>query len=387
MAEDARSASTDCPARHDHRRGSAWPGFRRDPRTATKRSARGSTRQGGRQPSAASVALALCILLGVGQTGVSSAPEASAFRQDATATTAETTRETTSPTIAFALPGGRVFPEGVACDPASGNFFVGSTEDGTVFRGNVRSGAAGAEVFLPPGADGRDAVTGLKVDERGRLFVAGRRTGRAFVYDATSGRLIKALRTPPSERTLINDVAVTDDAAYFTDSFRPTLFRVPLTANGVGEMEPWLDLTGTPIAYGTGFNLNGIAATPDGRFLLAVHYDAGDLYRIDTRTREVTRVDLGSRNGTLTTGDGILLDDQALYVVRGGPGEIVPVNLSADLTRGEVGEAFSHPSFRAPTTIAACGDGRLLVVNSQLNMEGGGGLPELPFTVSSIPIP
>lgn len=295
-----------------------------------------------------------------------------------------------TPTVAgaattFALPGEEVFPEGVTCDPASGNFFVGSTADGTIYRGNVRSSAGAAAVFLPGGADGREAVTGLKLDGRGRLFAAGRRTGRAFVYDATSGDLIKAFETPQAESTLINDVAVTTDAAYFTDSFRPILFRVPLTEDEVGEMEPWLDLRGTAIAYGSGFNLNGIAATPDGRFLLTVHYDAGELYRIDTEDKTVTRVDLGGE--TLPTADGILLDGQTLYVVLGGPEEIVPVSLSEDLARGEVGDGFADPSFRDPTTIAASGDGRLLVVNSQLAMEGGGGAPELPFTVSIIPIP
>ncbi|MBA3416178.1 MAG: superoxide dismutase, partial [Chloroflexia bacterium] len=288
-------------------------------------------------------------------------------------------------TVTFALPGDRVFPEGVACDPATGNFFVGSTEDGAVYRGNIGSGGAEAEVFLPAGGDGREAVTGLKVDDQGRLFVAGRMTGRVFVYDAVSGDLIQAFETPPTENTLINDIAMTEDAAYVTDSFRPVLFRIPLDAAGVGELEEWLDLDGTPIAYGDGFNLNGIAATPDGRSLLTVHYDRGELFRIDIEDQSVTQVDLGG--ASLETADGILLDGETLYVVLGGPGEIVPVTLSEDLTTGEVGEPFADPSFRNPTTLAACGDGRLLVVNSQLDMAGEGGAPELPFTVSSIAIP
>jgi len=281
----------------------------------------------------------------------------------------------------FVLPGGRVFPEGVAHDPASGDFFVGSTQDGAVYRGNVRGGSRETEVFLEGGEDGRGGVTGMKVDDRGRLWIAGRTTGGAFVYDAASGRLIRAFETPRAPATLINDVTVTPDAAYFTDSFRPTLFRVPLTPGGdVGEIEPWLDLEGTPIRYQGGFNLNGIAATADGRYLITVQFNTGELYRIDTQSREVAEVDLGGE--TLNTGDGLLLDGRTLYVVRESPAQVVPVRLSEDLASGEVGEPFTDPSLRFPTTVAGY-DERLLIVNSQLNT----GKPKLPFTVSDIPTP
>ncbi|MBA3389467.1 MAG: SMP-30/gluconolactonase/LRE family protein [Rubrobacter sp.] len=280
----------------------------------------------------------------------------------------------------FSLPGGAVFPEGVAYDPATGDFFVGSTRSGAVYRGNVRVGSGEMEVFLEGGADGRGGVTGMKVDREGRLWISGRDSGRAYVYDAGSGELIKVLETPRIASTLINDVTVTEDAAYFTDSFRTTLFRVPLTPGGVGEMEPWLDFGETPISYREGFNLNGITATEDGRFLITVQFNTGRLYRIDTETREITEIDLGGE--TLKTGDGLLLDGRTLYVVRESPGEIVPVRLSEDFASGTAGEAFSDPSFRFPTTIAGYED-RLLVVNSQLNTTR----PKLPFTVSSVPIP
>lgn len=339
-----------------------------DSMNATRRARPGRLRQ---FVSGSSLALALLIGAAGGLAGASQAEQGPA---------------TPVSVQAIVLPGERVFPEGVACDPATGDYFVGSTADGAIFRGTIGSGETEAEIFLPGGEDGREAVTGVKLDAQGRLFVAGRRTGRVFVYDAATGTLIAALATPSAERTLINDLADTNDAAYVTDSFRPILFRVPLTDDGVGDPEPWLDLRDTTIPNGAGFNLNGIAATADGRYLLTVHYDAGTLYRIDTRDKSVIQVDLGA-DDALATGDGILLKDDILYVVLGGPGEIVPVRLAADLASGEVGTAFADPSFRAPTTIADCGDGRLLVVNSQLNMEGGGGTPELPFTLSSIPIP
>ena len=288
--------------------------------------------------------------------------------------------QTTADTQLYTLPGDAVFPEGVAYDAATGDFFVGSTRDGTVYRGNVQDSGGELEVFLAAGTDGRTGVTGMKVDAQGRLFIAGRNTGRAFVYAAASGDLIDVLETPAAPNTLINDVTVTENAAYFTDSFRPIVFRVPLTADGVGEMEAWLELNGTPVTYQNGFNLNGIAATENGRYLLTVQFNTGALYRIDTETRGVIQIDLNGE--ALTTGDGLVLEGRTLYVVRENPAEVVPVALSADFASGDVGEAFTDPSFDLPTTAAKVGE-RLLVVNSQLD----GSAPEPPFTVSSIPVP
>ena len=284
----------------------------------------------------------------------------------------------TPQTQTYTLPGDAVFPEGVAYDAATGNFYVGSTRDGAVYRGNVQDGSSELEVFLPGGGDGRTSVTGMKVDAYGRLFIAGRNTGRAFIYDTATGDLIKVLKTPPATRTLLNDVTVTADAAYFTDSFRPVVFRVSLTPEGVGEMERWLELRTTVIPHGNGFNLNGVAATPDGRYLLTVHFDTGNLYRIDTRTKEVVEIDLDTR---LTTGDGLWLEKRTLYVVRENPASVVTVALSDDLASGEVMATLTHPSLDLPTTLAKVGD-RLLVVNSQLD----GTPPEPPFTVTSLRI-
>lgn len=289
---------------------------------------------------------------------------------------------TQNPTLAaqiYTLPGEAVYPEGVAYDPSTGDFYVGSTQSGTVYRGNVRDGPRELEVFLPGGMDGRTSVTGMKVAD-GRLFIAGRNTGRAFVYETASGELIRVLATPRSQRTLLNDVTVTDDAAYFTDSFRPILFRASITERGVGELMSWLDLRETVIPQGTGFNLNGIAATGDGCYLLTVHFDTGRLYRIDTRTREVVEVNLGGTR--LTTGDGLWLEDTTLYVVRETPASVVTVELSGDLASGEPTATLTHPSFSLPTTLAKADD-RLLIVNSQLD----GTPPELPFSVTSLPLP
>jgi Cu-Zn family superoxide dismutase len=301
-----------------------------------------------------------------------------------TATTTDTTEAVTGTVDAslpasYVLPGEAVFPEGVAFNPATNKFYVGSTTDGTLYEGDLASSEA--TVFSEGGADGRTTAIGMKVDSNGNLWVAGGGTGQMFVYNTADGSLVASYTTPAVEQTFINDVTLTPDgSAYFTDSFRPVLFKISGTEGG--EAESWLDFTGTVLQYGEGFNLNGIAATPDGRYLLTVHSPTGNLFRIDTTSREVVQVDTGEAE--LTAGDGILLIGDTLYVSRNSIGEIVPVTLSADYSTGTAGDAITDPSLIFPTTIAEA-DGSLLVVNSQFNNREG--TPQLPFTVSRIPLP
>ena len=143
--------------------------------------------------------------------------------------------------------------------------------------------------------------------------------------------------------------------------------------------EAWLDLTTTPIVYQAGFNLNGIVATPDDRYLIVSQTNTGELFRIDLATKAVVQIDLG---GESVAGDGLALRGQTLFAVAGGL--IVKVRLSDQFTSGDVLSRTGDASFSSPTTLAIA-RGRLLVVNSQFANQGG--TPTLPFTVSSVPIP
>jgi len=290
--------------------------------------------------------------------------------------------EMSSGSTRFALPGNAVFPEGIAYQPTTGAYFVSSTTDGTILRGTLREPAA--TVFLPAGGDGRTSATGLKIDSRGRLFVSGAGTGQMFVYDATTGALLGKVSNGLTP-TFINDVAVTSDgAAYFTDSNNPILFKVAADANGQYTLERWLDFTGTALTYQTGFNLNGIAASADDKYLIVVQSNTGKLFRIEIATKAVSEINLGGT--TLTNGDGILLNGKTLYVARNQQGLIVKLQLSDDLASGSVVSNTSDPLLAYPTTLAWA-DGRLLVVNSQFNKRGPGLQPVLPFTITSMPAP
>ncbi|MBC8162479.1 MAG: superoxide dismutase [Roseiflexaceae bacterium] len=281
--------------------------------------------------------------------------------------------------------GATVFPEGVAKDPNSNFFYVGATADGTIYRGDVRQPNRGLTVFLPGGADGRTTAIGLKVDNRGYLWVSGGATGNIWMYDTRNGRLLSQFNNGISN-TFINDVTITPDgAAYFTDSRTPIIYRVAPNAQGIFTFEYWRDLNGTAIQYAPGFNLNGIANTADGAYLVVIKSDTGQLFRIATASKDVAEIPLAGGD-KLTAGDGILLDGQTLHVARNSLNLIVQVRLASDFASGQQVGSFTDPSFGYTTTIAQAGD-RLLVVNSQFNNRGPGLQPTQPFTVSSVPLP
>ncbi len=281
----------------------------------------------------------------------------------------------------FTIPGDTVFPEGIA--RSGKTFFVSSTTDGTIFKGNTRSRDP-LVPFAAGGADGRTSATGMTVN-RGRLFVSGAGTGKAFVLDATTGATQKVLDTNPgSTASFINDVTVAGGFAYFTDSLRPIIFRAATSGPTVGDIEPWLDLTGTPFVYQTGFNANGIVSYDDGRRLVVVQSNTGKLFRISTATKAVTQIDVGG--ATFVNGDGLVAHGSRLYVVQNADNQITTVKLRNGKRAGRVGKVLKSDLFAFPTTAVRDGS-RLLVVNSQFDKRGPGLSPVLPFTVAQVKKP
>jgi sugar lactone lactonase YvrE len=288
--------------------------------------------------------------------------------------------------VAFgALPaaGGPTFPERIDLPPGFApegiaigrghTFFVGSIPTGAIYRGDLRTGEG---AVLVPAAASRQAI-GVEVDTKNRLFVAGGPTGRAFVYDAGSGALLAeyVLTTSP---TFVNDVVVTRDGAYFTDSLQQQLYRVPLGPGGeLGATVETIPLSGD-IAFVAGFNLNGIDATPSGRTLVVVQSNLGKLYTVDPRTGIADEIDLGGE--TVTAGDGILLDGKTLYVVRNQQNRIAVVRLAPNLGSGTLVTHVTHPDFSVPTTIAELGK-RLYAVNARF---GTPVTPTTPYWVTQV---
>jgi outer membrane protein assembly factor BamB len=252
----------------------------------------------------------------------------------------------------IALPAG-FQPEGIATQGTT--FYVGSISTGAIFRGDLRTGDGA--IFVPA-QSGRSAI-GLSLGD-GMLFVAGGSTGQAYVYDATTGATLAVFQLAGGN-TFVNDVVATQDAAYFTDSVNPVLYRVPIEGPGAFGVPQAIPLTGD-LVYQTGFNLNGIDATPDGDTLVVVQSNTGRLFTVDPTTGVTAAIDLGGQ--TVVNGDGILLHGKRLWVVQNRDELLTAIHLSPDLTSARVTGRFTDPTFDVPTTVAQQGS-RLVLVNAR----------------------
>lgn len=260
-------------------------------------------------------------------------------------------------------------PEGIAVGKGR-TFYVGSIPTGAVYRGDLRTGEGDV---LVPAQEGRAAI-GLKYDKRtGLLFVAGGPTGFAYIYNGETGENVDEIQLTTGD-SFINDVVITRNAAYFTNSRQPVLYRVPLENRGklpetltVEE----IPLTGDYVFTPNAFNANGIAATPNGKHLIIVNTVDGVLYHVDPDTGVATRIDLGE--GSVPNGDGILLHGKRLYVVQNQLNQIAVVRLQSNFTKGRIVDTITDSDFRVPTTIARFRNA-LYVVNARF------GTPPTPET-------
>ena len=266
-------------------------------------------------------------------------------------------------------------PEGVAVGRGN-TFYVGSLAGGAVYRGDLRTGEGA--VFVQ--SQENRAIAGIYVDQRSNLlFASGTQSGRAFVFDAGSGAELASYQLTTASAKFVNDVIVTRDAAYFTNSFAAEIYRVPL---GPGGRLPdqsavqTIPLTGAWVQNSSGFNANGIEATSDGRWLLIINSTRGELYRVDPQTGSATLVDLDG--ASLTAGDGLRLQGRTLYVVRNRLNQIAVVNLAPDFASGSVERTITDPGFEVPTTVALFGS-RLYAVNARF------GLPPGSYEVVQVP--
>lgn len=260
------------------------------------------------------------------------------------------------------LPDG-FWPEGITFGSGS-TFYVSSLATGAIFRADARTGTGELLVAPEPGVE----KVGLRYDAaRRRLFAAAGFTGKAFVYDARTGAVLAEYQLGEPGLSLVNDVALTRTGAYFTDSFAPVLYRLPLGSDGaLPAAAETIPLTGeyVHVADAVVGNANGIAATADGRWLIIANTETGVLYRVDPATGVAGRIDIP---GEPISGDGILLAGRTLYVVEGHLDRIAVVRLSADLGSGSVERYLADPDLRFPSTIAQFGNA-LYAVNARFDV-------------------
>ena len=251
---------------------------------------------------------------------------------------------------------GATSAEGVAVGRGA-TFYAGDLFSGDIVRGDLQRGTAEPFIDAP---DGRMAL-GLKVDAAsGLLFVAGGFTGQGYVYDTDTGAAVAAYQFGPAGQSVINDVVITQDGAWFTDSLQPKLYFVPIAPNGQPGDFSVLTLSGPAADTSGEFNLNGIAATPNGRTLIVAHSTAGALYTVDPGTGASALL-------TNVAGpDGILYQAGRLWVAQVFLNQVSELKLSPDLSSAVVVEVITSDLFQTPSTVAIHGS-RLVAVNAKFD--------------------
>jgi hypothetical protein len=271
------------------------------------------------------------------------------------------------------LPDG-FFPEGIESGRGT-SFFVGSLIDGGIWRGNLRTGS---RALLADGAPGRVSVGIAYEARRNRLWVAGggpgfnAGVGDVRVYDASSGALL-ATFFPPEAAGALNDVAITHDAVYVTDSFKAQLVKIPLPADGSLPSEDsatLLPVTGDFHQALDVANLNGIVAKRG--VLIVAQSNTGKLFRVDPATGIATEINLGNPP-PLSKVDGLELHGRTLYAVRNS-NVVTVVRLGSQLAAGTVLGDITDPGLDVPTT-ATVAAGRLWAVNARFEI-----MPPTPTT-------
>lgn len=269
--------------------------------------------------------------------------------------------------VAFRIPERDLIPEGIAHDPRSGAFFVGSLNKDKIVQVD-RDGRVSD--FVPSGRDGLWDVLGMKVDPAGGSLWACSAAGTGgadrqsasalFRFDLATGALRGKHLLPGDVPHLCNDVVLGPaGAAYVTDSNAGAVYRL---RPGGEALEPLA-------APGTFIYPNGIAITADGAWLIVADFSKG-LSRVEVATGAVHRLSRPDRVQVAGL-DGIYLDGSSLIAVQNSAGteRIVRFRLSPGLDAVESVEVLEsrNPLFRIPTTGVIAGKSLVYLANSLLD--------------------
>ncbi len=280
--------------------------------------------------------------------------------------------------VAFRLGEPDFLPEGIACDPLTEEFFVGSLRLGKIARVDA---AGGVSDFVPAGSGALWSPLGMKVDVPRRLLwvcdtagpymVGGtpadtaRTTLAAFRLDDGSPVARVAL-TDTSRARGLNDCALgPDGSVYATDA----------AGGGVWMLRPGSSVLEALLPDGSLAAPNGIDISADGGLLYVAEYGLG-IALVDLETLAIERLQAPEEFCTAYV-DGLNRHEHTLVVVQNGRGLDRVVRLFLDETgrrvEGMAVLAARLPEFDEPTTGCVAGGAYYFVANSQLRRLGRDG--------------
>ncbi len=279
---------------------------------------------------------------------------------------------------AFELEDRTLMPEGIAHDPATGAFFLGSGAKGSI----VRVGFGNALTEFSPRVEGLDSILGLAVDGPRRILYAvgtsalteaGRKRLRNAVlaFDIDKQRLLRRVDVPAAMQ--LNDVTVAiGGRVYASDSGSGAIFEIQ-REGAARTLVPPDRLRGS----------NGLAASPDGKRLYVAH--STGLSVVDPATGEAKRVANNTRE-TVAAIDGLYDFQGDLIGVQNitTPGRVIAITLSPDgetIQRVRTLLSHHHNALEDPTTGAVTERGFYLLAATGIRHFNDNGTIDDPGTV------
>ena len=271
---------------------------------------------------------------------------------------------------AFTLPERDLLTEGIAYDPRTGDFLVGSVHHRKILRVE-RSGRVSQ--FVAPARDGLWAPLGMRADSaRGMLWVAttalpqmvGYDTADAgrsglYAFDLATGALRgRYLLSPDGSPHALSDVVISRAGdVYASDSRAPVIYRLSAGADTLKEF------LRSPLLL----SAQGMAFDPTERVMYVADYARG-LLRVDLATREIEPVP--AADGVVALGiDGLYAVGEDLVGVQNGvaPSRVVRLHLDGDGRRILAANVLerARPDYAEPTLGVVVKGALYYVANSQ----------------------
>ena len=264
---------------------------------------------------------------------------------------------------AFVIKEKDLIPEGIAYDPFTENFYLGSIQKCKILKITKKGEVSD---FVKSGQDGIKAVLGMKVDSEGKLWACNNtpepdttsKESNVHVYDKT-GKLIKVFKLKDGKKHLFNDLHfLTNGDAYVTDSEGGSVFVIRKGSDTLEEFVP----------RGSFGYPNGITATPDEKKILIATGSGSGIVSVDLESKKLTPVK--HPRFALLGIDGLYRYKNALISIQNYffPEAVIRLKLSNDYsTISDVSFiAHSESQFDTPTTGVLVGDDFYFIGNSQL---------------------
>jgi sugar lactone lactonase YvrE len=269
--------------------------------------------------------------------------------------------------VAFTVPEPDLIPEGIAVDPRTRTFYLGSIRKRKVLAIDAHGKVS---TFVPPERDGLLGVLGIKVDPRADVlwvasYASRSMTGRAatpqrpgvFAFSLRDGTLRRRILFDEDGTQQPNDLAIAPDGTVFvTDSAGGRVLRIPADRDVIEVVTP----------PGALMYPNGIARATDGRLYVA---HLGGIAIIDPLTGSVAPLPAAA-DVPLGGIDGLALEGDRLLAVQNGIGRprMITIALGENGTRATTLTVLEndHAALEIPTTACVLDGALYTIANSQL---------------------